>query len=249
MLNNLTLNPAETEAVQTMSSREIAELCEKRHHNVVRDIRAMLIDLYGGDKSNLMHLGISMTYDPRGYVSEFHLDYAHTVTLITGYRADLRKRVIDRWMELERRKVDQPDPMQALRDPDKLLPLLQDYAERNKELVHTVEEQAPKVDAYNHLTRAEGTWTITESAKMLGVRPYDLRDWLKDFGWIYRRSNKDAWKPYALRVNDGTMDARTKHVPTPRGGSVVAHQARVTAKGVAKLAERVPGAVLPAFLA
>ena len=29
----------------TMSSREIAELCEKRHDNVIRDIKGMLAEL------------------------------------------------------------------------------------------------------------------------------------------------------------------------------------------------------------
>ena len=30
----------------TMSSKEIAELCEKRHDHVMRDIRLILIELY-----------------------------------------------------------------------------------------------------------------------------------------------------------------------------------------------------------
>lgn len=34
---------------KTMSSREIAELCQKTHANVLRDIRVMLINLYGDD--------------------------------------------------------------------------------------------------------------------------------------------------------------------------------------------------------
>ncbi len=36
-------------APATMSSREIAELCEKEHKIVLRDIRTMLISLYGDE--------------------------------------------------------------------------------------------------------------------------------------------------------------------------------------------------------
>lgn len=38
--------------VKSMSSREIAELCEKTHANVLRDIRVLLINLYGDDYVN-----------------------------------------------------------------------------------------------------------------------------------------------------------------------------------------------------
>ncbi|MBB3808763.1 Rha family transcriptional regulator [Pseudochelatococcus contaminans] len=88
----------------TMSSREIAELTEKRHDNVVRDIRALLDAVLPGwakDSSVLRDQGISITYDNRGYISEIRLPKDLTITLVAGYDAPLRLKIIRRWLELE----------------------------------------------------------------------------------------------------------------------------------------------------
>ncbi|PHM39261.1 hypothetical protein Xmau_02865 [Xenorhabdus mauleonii] len=100
-----------TQAV-TMSSREIAELTGKRHTDVIRDVWAMLEQLYelNKDDANLRHHknqqvkivdGVIAVIDNRGYVSEFLLDRRHTEILITGYDVKRRAAVIDRWFALE----------------------------------------------------------------------------------------------------------------------------------------------------
>ncbi|CAM3962464.1 Rha family transcriptional regulator [Xenorhabdus thuongxuanensis] len=110
MTNN---NVAASSAVVTkMSSREIAELTGKRHADVIRDIWAMLGQLYtlNKDDSDLRHYknqqvklveGVTAVIDNRGYVSEFLLDRRHTEILITGYDVVRRAAVIDRWFALE----------------------------------------------------------------------------------------------------------------------------------------------------
>lgn len=93
----------------TMSSREIAKLCDKQHKHVLRDIREMLEEIQK-DGPVLDHL--KEDKDSRGYTRCFHLDKELTETLITGYSIPLRHKVIRRMHELER-AVQQAVPLPA----------------------------------------------------------------------------------------------------------------------------------------
>lgn len=68
----------------TMSSREIAELCEKRHGHVMRDIEKTLGDI-GFEAEGYIQ---NWTDPQNGAVyREYQLPEDLTMTLITGYRA------------------------------------------------------------------------------------------------------------------------------------------------------------------
>lgn len=72
-------------------------LCDKRHDNVMADITKMLQDI-GVDALTFQDI----YKDARNRdQTEYHLPKDLTVTLITGYRADLRYRVVKRMEELE----------------------------------------------------------------------------------------------------------------------------------------------------
>lgn len=90
-----------TDAPLTMSSREIAELCSKRHDNVMRDIKTMLDSL---QKDALRFEGIYSDAYGREKPS-YNLPKDLTLTLVAGYNVVLRKRIIDRWLELEGQQV------------------------------------------------------------------------------------------------------------------------------------------------
>ncbi|WP_144223636.1 Rha family transcriptional regulator [Mesorhizobium amorphae] len=93
----------------TMSSREIAELCEKQHAHVMRDIRAMLDGLDMGQSN----FGSTYT-DAQGKVRDcYNLPKNLTLTLVAGYNVKLRARIIDRWMELEGRSSLSTTPIPA----------------------------------------------------------------------------------------------------------------------------------------
>jgi phage regulator Rha-like protein len=84
----------------TMSSREIAHLCEKQHEFILRDIEKMIQDIAGSRFGPSDFLS-SYTDSTGRKLKEYHLPKDLTVTLITGYRADLRYRMVKRLEELE----------------------------------------------------------------------------------------------------------------------------------------------------
>lgn len=82
-----------------MSSREIAELTGKQHAHVMRDIRAMLVELQGERAASRFggsYIGADNTSRPC-----FNLPKRETYILMAGYSIPLRARIIDRWQELE----------------------------------------------------------------------------------------------------------------------------------------------------
>lgn len=85
----------------TMTSREIAELTGKRHSDVLRDIRVMVEQL-SADASLRWHCETTTYSDEQGKPREMYLlDKDTTLTLVSGYSAVLRFRIIQRWQELE----------------------------------------------------------------------------------------------------------------------------------------------------
>lgn len=108
--------------LQTMSSREIAELAGKNHSHVCRDIRSMLDQIHKKDDPNLDHKkiqGVTEERDARGYVTAYHLDRDHTYTLIAGYKAELRFKIVQRWQALEAKAAMPPALAPSI--PDALL--------------------------------------------------------------------------------------------------------------------------------
>lgn len=106
-----------------MSTKAIAEVTEKLHKNVLRDVREMLLGLYDvedrtfeqfiQDGSDLSHDGFDVIKDGRGYIAEVLLDREHTMTLITGYDVKLRKRVVDKLAEYEAGQTRLPTTAEA----------------------------------------------------------------------------------------------------------------------------------------
>lgn len=88
----------------TMSSVEIAERTGKEHRNVMRDIRAMMLELYGKNRLLSFEQTVERANPSGGAPIKstcFHLPKRECLILVSGYSVELRAKIIDRWMELE----------------------------------------------------------------------------------------------------------------------------------------------------
>ena len=120
-MNSLIINTA-----PTMSSREIADLVEARHNDVVSTIER----LFG---KGLLRSSRKTRRETTGGrpIEVYDLIERDTHLVIAGYSDEHRARVIDRWQELEH-KSSAPTVPQSLPEA---LRLAADLAERNEALV------------------------------------------------------------------------------------------------------------------
>ncbi len=132
-----------------------------------------------------------------------------------------------------------PDPMQALSDPATLRALLLTFSERSEILEARVQYQEPQVRALARISRADGAFNITTAAKMLQVQPRQLFAWLAEHEWVYRRAGSRNWLAYQARLQQGLL----VHKACVRRGDDeverVHEQVLVTAKGLARLGEKI----------
>jgi len=222
----------------TMSSREIAELTGKEHRHVRRDIEKMLADL------NLDKKGYAQTWThPQNgqEYEEFFLPKDLTITLVAGYRSDLRLKIVRRWMELEAVTIAPPETPEQL--ALRALTGLQTVVEKQKAQLALVQ---PKADALDRIAGLDGTFNGTEAAKELQVGPQTLFRWMDTNEWTYKWAGSANRLAYQKRINAGDLTHKTTIVVRPDGTEKAADQVRITAQGLAKLARLVPGAHLRA---
>ncbi|MDX0973556.1 DNA-binding protein [Sinorhizobium medicae] len=218
----------------TMSSREIADLTGKRHDNVRADIEKMAEEL-------------SLTFQEKVEASDggrpskvYFLPKRETLILVSGYRMDLRARIIDRWIELEGVVAD---PAAALNNPVMLRSILLQNVEKVIALEAQVSELRPAHEALLRISTADGSLCITEAAKALQMRPKDLFQWLRQNGWIYRRPGAAHDLGYQSKTTAGLLEHKVTTVLRADGSEKMTEQVRITAKGLTKLASLIKPAL------
>jgi len=222
----------------TMSSLDIAELARKQHRNVLRDIREMLTELYGeGGMLKFEHTHVN-PQNNRAYPI-FKLPKDLTLTLVAGYSVVLRKRIIDRWLELERcAAISTFGVPQTLQDA---LRMAADLLDENQTL--RLENQSLK--QITDPSRAEKAGDLSsalstrELARMLDIKLTDLCRFLREDGLLKKSGSSHVPAPRAL--SDGLFAFR----PLPQRHNAPYMQPVATEKGLAYIRQRLAECGLP----
>lgn len=162
---------------KTMSSREIAHLCDKEHRNVCRDIENL----------NASYEKLGLLKIEQGYFThpstgsqqhrQFLLTKEQCVDLVTGYNAELRIKINRRWAELENQ----------IRIPQTFAEALQLAADQARQL----ELAAPKVQYFDTIVERSTLLNATQVAQKIRMSAVAMNKLLDALN-VYSRGVKRA---------------------------------------------------------
>jgi phage antirepressor YoqD-like protein len=177
---------------ETMGSREIANLTEKEHKNVLRDVEKLNMEyesmgMLKCEQAPYIHSQNKQTY------LEYRLTRMQTLDLMTGYHTSLRIKVNRRWEELEKEKA----AGQIEKSEDEILRnafLILDN--RVKKLESKIEEDRDKVQFFNDVTGSKDAVEMGKAAKILdlGMGRNKLFEYLRENNVL--RSNNEPYQKY-----------------------------------------------------
>ncbi|ACG60332.1 anti-repressor Ant [Iodobacter phage PhiPLPE] len=216
------MNLVKLDSVQTMSSREIAEMTGKQHKDVLRDLRKMADDLEIDSAQFCAQFG-SYYQDASGKKNAvFNLPKRETLILVSGYSAILRAKIIDRWQELE--------AQQAPQLPTSYIGALEELLASKKAEAILQEQLALAAPAKefvdNFVTASTGSMGFREVCKVLNVKESTFRKFLEDQKIIYKLHGGKM--PYANHLDAGRFEVKAG--VNENGHAYNAY--RFTAKGV-----------------
>lgn len=215
----------------TMSSREIADLVEARHNDVVATIERQFERgvLRESRKTPRPY------YPPGGGrpTDVYDLTKRDSMVVVSGYDDALRARLIDRWIELEQRDQSATVSFMVPRSLSEALRLAADQAEKIERQNTQIAAMAPKVEFHDQVAEAINCQSVEEVAKILGSGRTRMFAWLREEG-ILMRSNL----PYQRFVDEGYFRVVERAYKDNRGEAHTYTRTLITGKGFAYIQRR-----------
>lgn len=205
--------------IETMTSVQIAEVTGKRHADVLRDIRNLVEQLDNEGKRNF---ALADYRDEQGKKRPmFELTKKGCLCLASGYDANLRMKIINRWEELE---IKERQQFQLPTTFAEALRLAAEQAEQIEAQQKLIEVQKPKAEYFDGLIERGNNLCFRDTAKLLGIGEKAFIFMLIDNKYIYRDAKgrlkpiaKYVGKYFVLKEWNGEAKAGTQTLITVEG--------------------------------
>lgn len=213
------MNKTVERVVQTVSSREVAEMMEVRHSDLLEKIEKINKDFENG-KIRSQKYWIEGTYKVPGNnktYREFQITKLGCEFLAhksTGTKGNLfTARYMDRFEEMEKTLKEQNTPSYMIENPvERAKRWILEYQEKEKLVIENqqqtkviekqsevIGEMAPKAEYFDALVDNNLLTNIRDTAKELGIKERTFTEWLIQKNLCYR-DKKRKIKPYANKM-------------------------------------------------
>lgn len=216
--------PVSQNVAQTMSSREIADLVEKRHDNVKRTIEdlaaAGIVHPQSEDE-----WGEDTMSRPRA-TRIYRVSKRDSFVIVARLCPEFTARLVDRWQELEALQATAV-ALPNFSNPADAARAWAEQFEQRQAAEHALLIAAPKVEFVDRYVDATGSMGFRQVAKLMKAKEHQLREMLISKGVMYYLAG--SLTPYQHHIDAGRFEIKTG---TSEHNSHAYAQARFTAKGV-----------------
>jgi phage antirepressor YoqD-like protein len=205
-----------------MTSKEMADLTEKRHDNAKRTIETL---------ANQGVIALpqieEVANDGPGpkTISVYRFGKRDSYVIVAQRSPEFTARLVDRWQELEEQvhRAQHVIP-QSLSEA---LRLAADLADMKAKADAALAIAAPKAEALDRLTLADGSFCIRDAAKTLQVKEKVLKQKLIECRWLYRRPMGSGYLAYSDKLQQGLVEHKVtqgNHATKAMDAAIAAQQ-------------------------
>lgn len=192
-----------TNQPKTMTSREMADLTDKRHDSVKRTIETL------AENGTISQPQIVDGPKAANGVIEKHylIGERDSYIIVAQLSPEFTARIVDRWQELEAKQKEQTPVFQVPTTLSGALRLAAEQAEQIETQALLIEQQRPAVEFVSNYVEAKSAKGFREVAKILGIPERQFIQTLADQKIIFKQGSN--WLPMAIHQQAGRFTVKT----------------------------------------